>query len=120
MEKSSLYHQCFESLLPGGVLLNGDEVRAEQVAAYLADVSAWADHMRATMSSGKIPATFYPALEKWIDRNVARFGEPKQSGDDFHETIAAQLAYLKSAGFAAADCPWQKSLWAILRASRAA
>ena len=119
-EKRALYQQCYESLLPGGVLLNGDEVRAELDSAYLADVSAWAEHMRAAMSSGKIPASFHAALEKWIDRNVARFGEPKQSGDDCHETIAAQLAYFRSTGFAAADCPWQKSLWAILRGSRAA
>jgi SAM-dependent methyltransferase len=119
-EKQSLYRHCFETLVPGGVLLNGDEVRAEQDAAYLADVSAWADHMRAAMNSGTIPASFHPALEKWIDRNVARFGEPKQSGDDCHETIAAQLGYFKSAGFAAADCPWQRSLWAILRGCKAA
>lgn len=119
-EKQALYRQCFAALTPGGELLNGDEVRAEQDAAYLAEVSAWAKHMREAMSGGQIPASFHPALEKWIDRNVARFGEPKQSGDDCHETIAAQLAYFRSAGFAAADSPWQKSLWAILRGCKAA
>jgi SAM-dependent methyltransferase len=119
VEKQALYRQCCEALVSGGVLMNGDEVRAEDDAAYHGELQAWATHMRAVMSSGAIPESFHPALEKWIDRNVARFGEPKQSGDDCHETIAAQLAFFKTAGFATADCPWQQSLWAILRGNRA-
>ena len=116
-EKQQLYRQCREALLPGGVLLNGDEVRAEDNDQYRADLWAWAGHMRFAMAGGSIPASFHPALEKWIDRNVTRFGEPKHSGDDCHETIAVQLGYLRAAGFATADCPWRQALWAVLRGS---
>jgi tRNA (cmo5U34)-methyltransferase len=115
-EKQSLYRQCFEFLAPGGVFLNGDEVRAADDAAYLAELESWADHMRRGMADGSIGESFHPALHKWIERNLTHFGEPKRSGDDCHETIAVQLDYLRGAGFSVVDCPWQKALWAVLRA----
>jgi tRNA (cmo5U34)-methyltransferase len=118
-EKQQLYRQCFDALTPGGLLLNGDEVRAADDDAHRAELEAWAAQMRAAMSSGRVPESFHPALEKWIDRNVTRFGEPKRSGDDCHETIAAQLDYFRHVGFAAADCPWQQAMWALLRGQRA-
>jgi SAM-dependent methyltransferase len=114
-EKQTLYHQCHEVLLPGGVLLNGDEVRAPDDAAYLAQVTAWADHMRRGMADGSIGPLFHDALHKWIDRNVTRFGQPKHSGDDCHETIEAQLAYFRAAGFTTADRPWHEAMWAVMR-----
>jgi tRNA (cmo5U34)-methyltransferase len=114
-EKETLYRRCFQSLAAGGVLLNGDEVRSANEGEYLATLSTWADHMRRHMASGGIPTIFHDALRGWIDRNVARFGQPKKSGDDCHETIDAQLAYFRSAGFAIADSPWQRELWAVLR-----
>jgi tRNA (cmo5U34)-methyltransferase len=114
-EKQALYRQCFDALKPGGVLLNGDEVRAADDDTYRKQLEAWADHMRRSIAAGKVPAVFHDALDKWIERNVGRFGEPKHSGDDCHETISAQLGYFCAAGFATADCPWQRDLWAILR-----
>ena len=114
-EKQSLYCQCHDVLLPGGMLLNGDEVRAADDAGYLAQVTAWADHMRRGMADGSIGDIFHDALHKWIDRNVTRFGQPKHTGDDCHETIETQLAYFRAAGFATVDCPWQEAMWAVLR-----
>jgi len=114
-EKQSLYARCRQALAKRGVLLNGDEVRPAGDDAYLAELTKWAEHMRRGMQSGTIPQLFHPALAGWIDRNVRRCGEPKHSGDDCHESIAAQLRYLKDAGFAAAECPWQRDLWAVLR-----
>jgi hypothetical protein len=114
-EKQTLYRRCFNLLAPSGVLLNGDEVRAEGDNEYLAILSAWADHMRRHMASGAIPPIFHDALYGWIERNVTRFGQPKKSGDDCHETIDAQLAYFRTAGFTTADSPWQRDLWAVLR-----
>jgi len=114
-EKAALYGRCYEQLAPGGLLLNGDEVRATEERDYLAALSNWADHMRREMSSGSIPVTFHDALHGWIDRNVTRFGQPKKSGDDCHETIAAQFGYFRAAGFSIADCPWQRELWAVMR-----
>jgi tRNA (cmo5U34)-methyltransferase len=114
-EKEALYGRCFESLVPGGMLLNGDEVRPPDDAGYLRELSAWAEHMSRGMEAGAIPPIFHSALEDWIDRNVICFGQPKRSGDDCHDTIENQLFYLRSAGFATADCPWQRNLWAVLR-----
>jgi tRNA (cmo5U34)-methyltransferase len=114
-EKETLYRRCFDLLAPGGVLLNGDEVRAPGDDDYLAILSSWADHMRRHMASNAIPAIFHGALHGWIDRNVTRFGQPKKSGDDCHETIDVQLAYFRSAGFTTIDSPWHRDLWAILR-----
>jgi len=114
-EKESLYRRCYELLAPSGILLNGDEVRAESDAEYVAALSSWADHMRRIMASGAVPPLFHDALNGWIDRNVTRFGQPKKSGDDCHETIAIQLDYFRSAGFRVADSPWQQDLWAIFR-----
>jgi tRNA (cmo5U34)-methyltransferase len=114
-EKKSLYARCFLQLAPGGMLLNGDEIRAPDDSAYLSTLTAWAGHMRANMASGAIPSTFHDALHGWIDRNVTRFGHEKKSGDDCHESLDAQLAYFHSAGFTTADSPWQRDLWAILR-----
>jgi tRNA (cmo5U34)-methyltransferase len=114
-EKASLYQHCFDVLAPGGVLLNGDEVRPESDGDYLAALTNWAEHMRREMVGGSIPAAFHGALEGWIERNVTRFGQPKKSGDDCHETIETQLEYFRAAGFETADCPWRGDLWAILR-----
>jgi tRNA (cmo5U34)-methyltransferase len=114
-EKKSLYGRCFDLLTPGGVLINGDEVRDEVDGNYLSMLTDWAEHMRRGMASGAIPSIFHEALNGWIDRNVTRFGEPKKSGDDCHETVGEQLAYFRAAGFAIADCPWRHELWAVLR-----
>ncbi len=114
-EKKLLYQRCHDLLAPGGVLLNGDEVRADRDSEYVATLNAWADHMRREMARGSIPPLFHAALHGWIDRNVTRFGQPKKSGDDCHESIAVQLGYFRSAGFTLADAPWQKDLWAVLR-----
>ena len=114
-EKQALYRQCCGALADGGVLLNGDEVRPADDAEYLTELQAWADHMRRGMAAGTIAEVFHPALHTWIERNVVRFGQPKRSGDDCHETIQVQLDYLLAAGFAAADCPWRRALWAVLR-----
>src|SRR5206468_547308 len=111
-EKRSLYDRCCDALPPGGILLNGDEVRPPGDNDYLATLTAWADHMRSEMAAGTIPPPFHSALHGWIDRNVAHFGQEKKSGDDCHETIEAQLAYFRTAGFSLADAPWRRDLWA--------
>ena len=52
--------------------------------------------------------------DAWYDRNVRRFGEPKHSGDDCHETAATQEQYLRDAGFAHVETPWQCEMWGLL------
>jgi SAM-dependent methyltransferase len=116
-EKRSLYQRCYDGLAPGGVLLNGDEVRPADDTSYLALLQQWASHMRRLIQERKVPESMDEVLQGWIDRNVARFDQPRKSGDDCHETIAAQLDYFRQCGFASADAPWQRDLWAILRAA---
>jgi tRNA (cmo5U34)-methyltransferase len=114
-EKQSLYQRCYDLLGPSGILLNGDEVRAPDDREYLVALNSWTDYMRREMAASTIPPPFHAACLGWIDRNVTHFGQPKKSGDDCHETVAAQLTYFRSARFTTADAPWQKGLWAVLR-----
>jgi hypothetical protein len=117
-EKRALYGQCFTALAPGGLFMNGDEYRPESDDDYLAAMQWWTDKKNHAEERGLIPATFRPMFEAWYDRNVRRFGEPKQSGDDCHETIAAQVDYLRDAGFARVETVWTQKLWAVVIARK--
>ena len=117
-EKQTFYQRCFEVLAPGGRLLNGDEVRPENDAQYLPILQEWAAMWEVGIASGSIPPGIHAALRGWIDRNVTRFGQPKRSGDDYHETATAQLAYFRSAGFPEAKILWHQKLWALLFAKK--
>ena len=117
-EKQSFYQHCFDALAAGGRLYNGDEVRPEDDSQYLPILQEWANLWDAGIASGSIPSGIHAALRGWVDRNVTRFGEPKQSGDDCHETAAVQQEYCLSAGFAEAKVLWHKKLWALLAATK--
>jgi SAM-dependent methyltransferase len=117
-EKQTLYRRCCDTLEPGGVLLNGDEVRPEGDAEYLAACRAWVAHKERMIAAGVIPPPMADALRNWEERNVKQFGQPRKSGDDCHETIAAQLGYYRAAGFRTTDAPWQKEMWAVLRGGK--
>ena len=54
-EKAALYERCYHSLAPGGLLLNGDEVRPPDETEYRAELTQWADHMRREMAGGFWP-----------------------------------------------------------------
>lgn len=113
-EKQSLYSRCYEALQPGGLLANGDEFRPESDADYLAMLESWSVQKDVETSAGRIPESFRPIFDAWHDRNITHFGEPKHSGDDCHETVAAQEAYLRAAGFRDVHMAWQTKLWGIL------
>ena len=117
-EKRSFYRRCATSLAAGGVLLNGDEIRAPSDADYLSAMSAWAAHMHRVIEANLVPAPMRDALLAWEQRNVQQFDQPRVSGDDCHETINAQLGYLLTGGFAQADVPWQQAMWALLRGTK--
>jgi tRNA (cmo5U34)-methyltransferase len=114
-EKQSLYRRCFEVLRPGGVLLNGDEVRPAGDAEFRRLLDAWWAHMQQVMAEGQLSAEMEAVLQRWKERNLDRFDAPRVSGDDNQETIDAQLGYLRGAGFVDTGAPWQRELWAILR-----
>jgi tRNA (cmo5U34)-methyltransferase len=113
-EKRSLYQQCYHALAPGGLFLNGDELRPESDAEYLAAMEWWSHHKEVETAAGRIPESFRPMSEAWHERNITRFGEPKDSGDDCHETAAVQLEYLRAAGFRDVRLSWNKRLWGVL------
>lgn len=119
-EKQTFYQRCFDILAPGGQLLNGDEVRPEIPDAYLPTLQEWAALWEQSISRGSIPPGIHAALRGWTERNVTRFGEPKQSGDDCHETAESQLQYLRSASFGETQVLWHKKLWALLSAQKPA
>lgn len=113
-EKQTIYARCYEALAPNGIFINGDEFRPKTDEDFLADLTWWAEHMQQGLKSGQIPESFQPVFEAWYDRNIRRFGEPKKSGDDCQETIAAQKEYLSQAGFANIETVWADRLWAVV------
>ncbi|MEM8864277.1 MAG: class I SAM-dependent methyltransferase [Planctomycetota bacterium] len=117
-EKQAVFAKCFAVLRPGGVFINGDEYRPQADADYRAMLQAWGEHMDAALADGRIPASFDAMLAKWRSRNLDRFGGPRQSGDDCHETIATQTAYLQDAGFKPVRTTWRRDLWAVLVAEK--
>jgi SAM-dependent methyltransferase len=119
-EKQALFARCHDTLTDGGVFVNGDEYRPESDADYLAQLEWWAEHMKSALKRGLIPATFQPVLETWHDRNIRRFGEPKNSGDDCHETAATQIGYLLDAGFVSIETVWTQKLWTVIVAHKRA
>ncbi len=113
-EKQQLYAQAYAALEPMGLVLNGDEIRAEDDGAYRAALERWAAHMRQIVDAGLVSPAMRPMLEGWQDRNVTHFDKPRSSGDDCHETIESQLAYLCDCGFRSVSIAWQKEMWAVL------
>jgi tRNA (cmo5U34)-methyltransferase len=114
-EKQSLYRRCHEVLRPGGILLNGDEIRPAGDAEFRGLLDAWWAHMQRVIAKGRVTPEMETVLQRWKERNVDRFGAPRVSGDDCQETIEAQLSYLRDIGFTNVGVYWQQDLWAVLR-----
>jgi SAM-dependent methyltransferase len=119
-EKRALFAQCHAALSPGGMFINGDEYRPANDGDYRALLEKWSVHMYSALDDGRIPSSFRQTLDHWSDRNIRRFGEPKTSGDDCHETIATQLRYLHDAGFTQTETVWAAELWAVIVAGKTA
>lgn len=113
-EKRDFYARCANALAPAGVLINGDEVRDADDAVYRATVEKWAQHMQQLADEGRVSAAMADALLKWRARNVEDFGQPRNSGDDCHETIATQLDYFRDAGLDTVRVGWQQEMWAVM------
>jgi len=117
-EKRACYQRCFEVLLPGGVLLNGDEVRPESDSDYRGHVTRWAAQMQELIDTQAVTPAMADALRGWQERNVKQFGQPRVSGDDCHETAATQLGYFHSVGLRGTGVAWRRELWTVLKGQR--
>ena len=117
-EKQQCYQRCFDSLRPGGLLLNGDEVRADADDEYRGQVERWAEHMQRLIDTNAVTPAMADALRGWRKRNVEQFAEPRSSGDDCHETAATQLSYFEAAGLKNTGVAWQRELWSLLKGQR--
>lgn len=115
-EKRALYERAYQALVPLGIFLNGDECRDADDAKYRTRLEQWADHLHRIVDDGRVSDVMRPMFEKWKERNVAQFDVPRTSGDDCHETVEAQLAYLCDCGFRSVGAPWRKDMWAVLEA----
>jgi trans-aconitate methyltransferase len=113
-EKRRLFGQCHDALQPLGVFANGDEVRAADDEEYRQTLIAWAAHLRDIGERGLVSEPFRRMCETWEERNVKNFHVPRTSGDDCHETVEAQLAYLCDCGFRSVSSPWQREMWAVM------
>ncbi len=113
-EKRELYERACQALVPLGIFLNGDECRHADDAKYRARLVQWAEHLHQIVDDGRVSDVMRPMFEKWKERNVTQFDVPRTSGDDCHETVEAQLAYLCDCGFRSVSSPWQKDMWAVL------
>lgn len=119
-EKRALYQRCFDRLRPGGLFINGDEVRPDDPADYLQRMRDWGRHMDAVVAENRVTPPMAEALRAWQERNIDRFEEPRRSGDDCHDTVDVQLAMLRDAGFTDGAVPWAKGMWACLFARKPA
>ena len=118
MEKLALYQQACRALVPEGLFLNGDEVRDPDDAAYAAQCRHWSEHMQRLIDEQRVSPPMADALRGWIARNVTQAGGPRSSGDDCHETAAAQLEYLQRAGFQRVQAGWSRELWTVLEGAK--
>lgn len=113
-EKRELYRRCREMLAPGGIFINGDEVRPTDDDEYLGELTRWATRMNRLIEAEQVSPRMAELLRDWQKRNVENFAAPRASGDDCHETIEAQLGYLRDAGFRDVEVAWQKDMWAVM------
>ncbi len=102
-EKRRLFERAFAALAPGGVFVNADNVTAEDPAVQARDRAAWVAAIRA---SGLGEAELAAAMER--------------TKVDILAPLAAQLAWLRAAGFAEVDCSYKWRLFAVFSGRRPA
>jgi len=117
-EKRLLAQRVAAALRPGGVFINGDEVRPDNESDYFARLQKWADHMQVGLATGAIPSLMHDILHGWIERNVTRFSEPRHSGDDCHDTAEHQLTFFADAGMKTQPVKWRKEMWGVMVARK--
>ena len=118
-EKLALYQRTYKALSEGGVFINIDEMRAPSDAEYKADMEYWWNHVNKQQAfigpaDESLFADFYIHFEQWKQRNLDRFGSPKNKGDDIHESPSSQLRMLEASGFSRVHNPFHFRLWTAI------
>jgi SAM-dependent methyltransferase len=143
--KQHLFSQCYKHLAPGGVFINVDEVRALDMAEYLANIKFWLIHAERMASC--LPNSDYAYYyNKWCKRfksgnkghrGMTDEGLEKYDNSDhpadaqlwqnnvrqwlFHrrlDSVENQLQWLKDAGFSHVWAPIKYYLWACMYAEK--
>lgn len=100
-EKRRLYARVFAALAPGGIFVNADNVTAEDPTVQARDRAAWIGAVRA---SGLGEAELAAAMER--------------TKVDILAPLAAQLEWLRAAGFGEVDCTYKWRLFAVFSGRR--
>jgi tRNA (cmo5U34)-methyltransferase len=102
-EKRRLFARVLSALTPGGIFVDADNVTSEDDAVQARDRAAWIAAIRA---SGLPEAELSAAMER---TNV-----------DILAPLAAQLEWLRAAGFTEVDCAYKWRLFAVFSGRRPA
>jgi tRNA (cmo5U34)-methyltransferase len=118
-EKKNLYKRCYETLNPGGWLINIDEMKTVYEDAYFNSMRLWVKYVEEYKE--KIPdneleyhQVWKSQIDNWALRNIDNAGQPKKKGDDIHEGFLEQLQWLKAAGFINVDLFLKYHLWSVI------
>ncbi len=118
-EKRALYARCFDTLKPGGLFVNLDEMRTLYDESYIDTMQYWVDHCDG--AHGDIPAelaedydSWQTRFAKWRMRNIDNADKPKAKGDDIHEGYVEQMQWLHAIGFESVDLFFKFQLWSAI------
>lgn len=100
-DKRRLFRRAFDALVPGGLLVNADNVLAEDPAVQARDRAAWIEAIR---RSGLAEAELAAAL--------------KRTEVDVLAPLALQLGWLREAGFAEVDVVFKWRHFAVFSGRR--
>jgi tRNA (cmo5U34)-methyltransferase len=101
-EKRVVFRRAYESLLPGGVFVNADQVAGPTPALETRYKALWLEQVRAT-----------GATEEQIEASLYRQKEDRCA------PVGDQLQWLRDAGFADADCWFKDNRFAVMAGPRA-
>lgn len=99
--KQGLYRRCFRALVPGGVLVNADEVAGPDRDLTQHYLKRWQRQVREAGATEE-------QLAEAEDRMQADKPTP----------LADQLRWLEALGFASVDCPFKDGMFAVLSGRR--
>lgn len=101
-EKQSLFKDCVAWLRAGGILSYSDQFAGAAGDIYEKHMEGWKAHSQSAGASEK-------EWEVWMEH---------QAEHDYHDSLPAQLDWLRQAGFSMVDCVWRNLLWTIMQARK--